>query len=207
MALIDVYNLQREKASEIELREDIFGIPVKKHVLHQVVVSQLAGRRAGTKAAKTRSEVNRSGRKLYRQKGTGRARAGNAASPTRKGGGVIFAPKPRDFAQRVPKKIRRLALKMALSDKFQTERLFVVSDFNLPDLKTKKFIQVMKNFDIRKALIITEGANSNLERSSRNIRWVKVMKYEGLNVYDLLNHEHLFVVQSAIPKIEEALVS
>ncbi len=207
MAVIDVYNLQKEKASQIELREDIFGVPVNKHVLHQVVVSQLAGRRSGTASAKTRSEVNRSGRKLYRQKGTGRARAGNAASPTRKGGGVVFAPKPRSFTQKVPKKVRRLALRMALSDKLQSERLFVLADFELPDLKTKGFVGVMKNFDVRKALIVTEQSNPNLERSSRNIPWVKVMKVEGLNVYDLLNHEHLFLVQSAIPKIEEAMVS
>ncbi len=206
MALIDVYNLKREKASQIELREDIFGIPVNKHVLHQVVVSQMAGRRAGTAAAKTRSEVHRSGRKLYKQKGTGNARAGNAGSPTRKGGGVIFAPKPRDYTKKVPKKVRKLAIKMALSDKLLTERLVVLSDFNLPDLKTKGFVEVMKTFDVRKALIVTEEANNNLEKSSRNIPWVKVMKYEGLNVFDLLNHDHLFLVQSAIPKIEEALV-
>lgn len=207
MAVIDVYNLQKEKASQVELREDIFGILVNKHVLHQVVLSQLAARRSGTACAKTRSEVNRSGRKLYKQKGTGRARSGNAASPTRKGGGVIFAPKPREYALKIPKKVRRLALKMALSDKLQSERLFVLSDFDLGDLKTKGFVSVMRNFDVRKALIVTERANINLERSSRNVPWVKVMKYEGLNVYDLLNHEHLFLVQSAIPKIEEALVS
>lgn len=206
MALIDVYNLQREKASQVDLREDIFGIPVNKHVLHQVVVSQLADRRSGTVAAKTRSEVKRSGRKLYKQKGTGNARSGNAGSPTRRGGGVIFAKKPRVFTKKVPKKVRKLAIKMALSDKLQTERLFVLSDFNLPDLKTKGFVEVMKTFDVRKALIVTEEENLNLERSSRNIPWVKVMKYEGLNVFDLLNHDHLFLVQSAIPKIEEALV-
>jgi len=206
MALIDVYNLKREKASQVDLREDIFGIPVNKHVLHQVVVSQMAGRRAGTAAAKTRSEVSRSGRKLYKQKGTGNARAGNAGSPTRKGGGVIFAPKPRDYTKKVPKKVRKLALKMALSDKLQTEKLFVLSDFNLPELKTKGFVEVMRTFDVRKALIVTEAENPNLEKSSRNIPWVKVMKCEGLNVFDLLNHEHLFLVQSAIPKIEEALV-
>jgi len=206
MALIDVYNLKREKASQVELREDIFGVPVNKHVLHQVVVSQMAGRRAGTAAAKTRTEVSRSGRKLYKQKGTGNARAGNAGSPTRRGGGVIFAPKPRDYTKKVPKKVRKLAIKMALSDKLQTEKLFVLSDFNLPDLKTKGFVEVMKKFDVRKALIVTEDENRNLEKSSRNIPWVKVMKYEGLNVFDLLNHDHLFLVQSAIPKIEEALV-
>lgn len=207
MALIDVYNLQREKASQIDLREDIFGIPVKKHVLHQVVISQLAKRRSGTADTKTRSEVDRSGRKLYRQKGTGRARAGSAKSPTRKGGGVIFGPHPRSYEQRVPKKVKRLALKMALSDKLQSARLFVLTDFNLADAKTKRFVQVMKAFEIRKALIVTEDANENLERSSRNIPWVKVMKYEGLNPYDLLNYEHLFLVQSVIPKLEEALIS
>jgi large subunit ribosomal protein L4 len=206
MALIDVYNLKREKASQVDLREDIFGVPVNKHVLHQVVVSQMAGRRAGTAAAKTRTEVSRSSRKLYKQKGTGNARAGNAGSPTRRGGGVIFAPKPRDYTKKVPKKVRKLAIKMALSDKLQTEKLFVLSDFNLPDLKTKGFFEVMKTFDVRKALIVTEDENRNLEKSSRNIPWVKVMKYEGLNVFDLLNHDHLFLVQSAIPKIEEALV-
>lgn len=206
MALIDVYNLRREKASQVDLREDIFGIPVNKHVLHQVVVSQLAERRSGTAAAKTRSEVKRSGRKLYKQKGTGNARAGNAASPVRRGGGMIFAKKPRVFTKKVPKKVRKLAIRMALSDKLQTERLVVLSDFNLPDLKTKGFVEVMKTFEVRKALIVTEGQNLNLERSSRNIPGVKVMKCEGLNVFDLLSHEHLFLVQSAIPKIEEALV-
>lgn len=207
MAVIDVYNLQKEKTSQVELREDVFGVSPKKHVLHQVVVSQLTNRRTGTASTKSRSEVNRSGRKLWRQKGTGRARVGSASSPTRRGGGVIFGPSPRPYAHKVPKKVKKIALRMALTDKVQTDRLFVVSDFSLPDFKTKSFIQVMKNFDVRKALVVTEGENENLERSSRNVRWVKVMRYQGLNVYDILNHEHLFLVQSAIPKIEEALVS
>ena len=207
MAVIDVYNLKKEKTAQIELREDIFLVPVKKHILHQVVVSQMLGRRSGTASTKGRSEVNRSGKKLWRQKGTGRARAGDAASPTRKGGGVAFGPKPRSYAQKIPKKLGKLALRMALSDKFQTERLLVVNEFNLPETKTKQFAQVMKGFDVRKALIVTPEKNEGLERSSRNVPGVKVMRFEGLNVYDVLNYDHLFLVQSAIPKIEEALIS
>jgi len=207
MAVVNVYNLQKEKTSEVELKDDVFGVPVKSHVLHQVVVAQVNSRRAGTASAKTRSEVDRSGHKLWRQKGTGRARVGNASSPTRRGGGVVFGPSPRGYAQRVPKKVKKAALRMALSDKLQNERMFVLKDFTLQDHKTKGFVQVMKNFDVRKALIVTGDRNENLERSSRNLSWVKVMRSEGLNVYDVLNHEHLFLVQAAISKIEEALTS
>ncbi len=207
MAVIDIYNLQKEKTSQVELNEKIFQVPVKKHVLHQVVVSQLANRRAGTSSTKGRSEVSRSGRKLYRQKGTGRARAGDAGSPTRKGGGIIFGPKPRKYVSKIPKKIGRLALCMALSDKYQSERLVVLSDFDLPHVKTKDFVKIMRTFDISKALIVTDQKNENLEKSSQNVPWVKVMRCEGLNVYDVLNHEHLLLVKSTIPRIEEALLS
>jgi large subunit ribosomal protein L4 len=207
MTVIDVYNLQREKISQAELNEKVFQVPVEKHVLHQVVVSQLANRRAGTASTKGRSDVNRSGKKLWRQKGTGRARVGDAGSPTRRGGGVIFGPKPRKYLSKVPKKLGKLALSMALSDKFQNERLLVLSDFNLPKIKTRDFVQVMKTFDVSKALIVTSEKNEILEKSSMNVPWVKVMRCEGLNVYDVLNHEHLFLVQSTIPKIEEALLS
>jgi large subunit ribosomal protein L4 len=207
MTVIDVYNLQKEKISQAELNEKVFQVPVKKYVLHQVIVSQLANRRAGTASTKGRSEVNRSGKKLWRQKGTGRARAGDAGSPTRKGGGVIFGPKPRKYVRKIPKKLGKLALSMALSDKFQNERLLVLGDFNLPKIKTKDFVQVMKSFDVSKALIVTSEKNEILEKSSANVPWVKVMRCEGLNVYDVLNHEHLFLVESTIPKIEEALLS
>ena len=206
MAVIDVYNLQKEKITQMDLNEKVFQVPVKKHLLHQVVVSQLANRRAGTSSTKTRSEVSRSGKKLYRQKGTGRARAGDAASPTRKGGGVIFGPKPRRYLSKIPKKMGKLALCMALSDKLQNERLFVLSDFELPKIRTKDFVKVMKAFDAGKVLIVTEQKNENLERSSRNVPGAKVMRCEGLNVYDVLNHEHLLLVKSTIPKIEEALL-
>ena len=206
MALVDVYNLQREKTSQMELRDDVFAVPVKKHVLHQVIVSQLLNRRAGTSSAKSRSQVNRSGKKLWRQKGTGRARVGDAASPTRRGGGVAFGPVSREYKRKIPKKLGKIATCMALADKLQEEKLVVLDHFNLSELKTKSFVAVMKAFDVRKALIVTEVKNENLEKSSRNVPWVKVMKFEGLNPYDILNHDHLFLIQAAIPKIEEALV-
>jgi large subunit ribosomal protein L4 len=206
MALVDVYNLQREKTSQMELRDDVFAVPVKKHVLHQVVVSQLLNRRAGNASAKSRSQVNRSGKKLWRQKGTGRARVGDAASPTRRGGGVAFGPVRREYTRKIPKKLGKTATCMALADKLQEEKLVVLDHFNLSELKTKSFVAVMKAFDVRKALIVTEVKNENLEKSSKNVPWVKVMRFEGLNPYDILNHDHLFLVQAAIPKIEEALV-
>jgi large subunit ribosomal protein L4 len=207
MAVIDVYNLEGEKTSQIELDGDIFDVPIKKHVLHQVVVNQLLNRRSRTASTKTRSEVKGSRRKLWRQKGTGRARAGAASSPTRRGGGVAFGPIPSNKRFNVPKKVRKAALRMALTDKVQSNRLVVVSDFNLAEIKTSNFIQVMKNFEVNKALIITEDKNENLEKSSKNVPWVKVMRYQGINVTDILNYDHLFLVQSAIMKVEEALVS
>ena len=207
MTIVDVYNLDNEKISQVELNERIFDVPIKKHVLHQVVVSQQSKRRSGTAAVKSRSQIRSSGRKLWRQKGTGRARVGSASSPTRLGGGVAFGPTQRDYEQRVPKKVRKAALCMALTDKVKTDQLIVVENFNLPEIKTKKFIQVMKNFDVVKALIVTGDKSENLEKSSKNVPRVKVMRSEGINVYDVLKYDHLFLEQSAIDKIEEALVS
>jgi large subunit ribosomal protein L4 len=207
MAIIDVHNLEGKKTSQIELDGGIFDVPIKKHVLHQVVVNQLHNRRSRTASTKTRSEVKGSRKKLWRQKGTGRARAGAASSPTRRGGGVAFGPIPSKKRFNVPKKIRKAALRMALTDKVQSNRLVVVSDFNLAEIKTSNFVQVMKNFEVNKALIITEDKNENLEKSSKNVPWVKVMRYQGINVSDILSYDHLFLVQSAIMKVEEALVS
>ena len=207
MTIIDVYNLQKDKVSQLELKEAIFNVPIKKHLLHQVVVSQLLNRRSGSASAKGRSEVKGSGKKVWRQKGTGRARVGTASSPTRRGGGVAFGPIPGKRLRKVPKKIRKAALRMALTDKFQADRLVVVTDFSLPEIKTVNFVKVMKSFEIDRALIITDDKNENLEKSSRNVPWVKVMRDQGLNVYDILKHDHLFLVQSALNKIEEALIS
>ncbi len=204
---MDVYNLHGEKTSQVELREEIFDVPIKKHVLHQMVVSQLLNRRSGSASTKNRAEVKGSGKKLFRQKGTGRARAGRISSPLRRGGGVIFGPTPGKTHKKVPKKVKKAAICMALTDKAKSNRLIVMRDFNLDEIKTKRFIEVMNNFEVKKALIVTEDKNENLEKSSRNVSWVKVMRCEGLNVYDILSHDHLFLVQSAINKVEEALIS
>jgi large subunit ribosomal protein L4 len=207
MAIVDVYNLQKEKVGEVQLRDDVFNVVVKKHVLHQVVVSQLASRRAGTASTKGRSEVKASGRKLWRQKGTGRARVGDAASPTRRGGGVVFGPKPRQYDLKVPRKVRKAALRMALSDKLQGAQLIVLDSLALAEAKTKSFVAVMDRFDIAKGLIVTEGNNQSLDRSSRNVPWIKVLRSEGLNVYDILNCDQLVLEQATVGKIEEALIS
>jgi large subunit ribosomal protein L4 len=207
MIVVDVYNLKAEKIAQMELNAEVFDVPIKKHILHQVVVSQLNNRRSGSASTKSRSEIKGSGKKLWRQKGTGRARVGDASSPTRRSGGVAFGPTPRNYLTKVPKKVRKAALQMALTDKLKSDRLVVVKDFDLGEIKTKFFIEVMKNFDVKKALIVTEEKNDNLEKSSRNVSWVKVMRYHGLNVYDILNHDYLFLVQPVINKIEEALIS
>jgi len=207
MTTVDVYNLEKEKISDLELNDDIFNVPVKKHVLHQVVLAQLASRRSGSAATKGRSEVKSSGSKLWRQKGTGRARAGVASSPTRRGGGVAFGPSPRSYTHRTPKKVRKAAVRMALTDKVQSQQFYVLDDFNLPQIKTKDFVQVMDAFQVSKALIVTNEKNDILEKSSRNVPWIKVMRYEGLNVYDILKFDYLFVVKPAIGRIEGALVA
>jgi len=207
MAVLDVYNLQKEKVSEVELNEDVFSVPIKKHVLHQVVVAQLAGRRSGTAAVKNRAAVKSSSAKLWRQKGTGRARVGAASSPTRKGGGVAFGPSPRKYDQKVPKKVRKAALRMALSDKVQCDQLIIIDDFALPEIKTKRFVEAIDQFDVRKALIVTNEKSENLEKSSKNVPKVKVMRHEGLNVYDILKYDTLFLERMAVDKIQEALGS
>jgi large subunit ribosomal protein L4 len=207
MTLIDVYNLNKEKVAETELNDKVFDAPIKKHILHQVVVSQMCNRRSGSGSTKNRSEVNYSGEKLWRQKGTGRSRVGSAASPGRRGGGVAFGPSPREYAHKVPRRVRKTALRMALTDKKQSNHLIVIDNFELPEIKTKGFLEIMKNFEVNKALIVTQGKQVNLEKSSKNVPWVKVMRYEGLNVYDILKYEDLFLEQSAIGDLEEALVS
>lgn len=205
--MIDVYNLNAEKTAQMELNENIFGVPVRKDILHQVVVGQLNRKRSGTATVKTRAEIKGSKGKLYRQKGTGRSRVGSGLTNIRRGGGVAFGPAPRSYAQSVPKKVKKAAMTMALSAKVNNKKLIIVEDFDLAAIKTKDFVQVMKNFEVKKALIVTEDKNENLEKSSKNVPWVKVMRHQGINVYDILNYDHLFLVKPAIEKIEEALIS
>lgn len=205
MAAVDVLNSAGKKVSEAELTDEIFSIPVKTSVLHEVVRSQLVSKREGTAASQTRAMVTGSTKKLYRQKGTGNARAGSANSPLRKGGGVIFGPSPRSYAYKVPKKVRRLALKMALSSKLNDNTLFVIDDFKLEEIKTKVLSEVLATLNLQDILIVSDSEDMNLALSSRNIPDVKVIKTAGLNVYDILKFKNLLLVESSIKNIEGRL--
>lgn len=207
MAVVDVYDITRAKVGETTLRDDIFGIPVQGHIMHEVVTMQRACRRAGTASTKGRSEVRGGGHKPWRQKGTGRARVGSSRSPLWRGGGVVFGPKPRSYAYKVPKKVRRLALKMALSSKLANGQLLILDQYPFEAPKTKEFVKVMANLQIDKALFITAGEDEVLTLSSRNVPYVQVMRTEGLNVYDILKYDYLVVFQPAISRIEERFVS
>jgi len=202
-----VYNTSKKKVSDIELDERIFNTEIKDYLLHDVVRMQLAKRRAGTASVKNRSMVRGGGRKPYRQKGTGRSRAGTIRSPLWRGGGVIFGPTPRDFGFSIPKKVRKQALRIALSVRAGEGKLLVLNQFQLKEIKTKSFLGVLSRFGMGKALIVIGGENFNLERSARNVPGVKILRDEGLNVYDILHHENLILVKDAVEKIQERLAS
>jgi len=205
MAVIDVLNQKGEKVSQLDLSDQIFDIPVKSSVLHEVVRMQMAKRRRGTAAVKHRSDIRGSGRKLFRQKGTGRARRGDIKSPLLIGGGAVFGPYPRSYAYKVPKKVRRLALKMALSSKLKDNKLMIVDQIDLPEVKTRQVVSVLKALNVTNALIVTDREDKSLERSSRNIPDVKVLRCEGVNVYDLLAYENLILLAPSITGIEGRL--
>jgi large subunit ribosomal protein L4 len=206
MAVADVYNMDGEKVSEIDLDDEIFNVPAKKHVLHEVVTMQLANRRAGTASSKRRCEVRGGGRKPYRQKGTGRSRAGSRTSPLWRGGGVVFGPKPRSYGYTVPKQVRRQALRMALSSKLQDKALIVVERLDLDSIKTKRFVEVMAALKTAEALIVTDRRLDNLELSSRNVPDVKVLRADGLNVFDILKFKHLILLEPSVKQIQERLL-
>lgn len=207
MLLQDVYSMDGTKVSEIELMDEIFNAPIKAHILHEVVTMQLANRRAGTASTKGRSEVRGGGRKPYRQKGTGRARAGSRRSPLWRGGGVVFGPTPRSFAYKVPKKVRKQALKMALTSKLKDNSLLVVDKIELDTVKTKRFVDIMVALGTRDALIVTDRQLENVELSSRNVPNVKLVRSEGLNVYDILKFKHLILLEPSVKQIEGRLLS
>jgi len=207
MPVIDVQNLEGKQISQVELSDDIFSVPVKSSVLHEVVTMQLANRRTATASVKHRSDVKGSTKKLYRQKGTGRARRGNIKSPLLRGGGVVFGPDGRKYTQRVGKKVRKLALKMALSSKLYENELMVLDQFELEAIKTKEFANVLKTLKLDNALIVTEKKNEHLELSSRNVQDVKVLRSEGLNVYDILKYRKLVLLEPAVKNIEGRLRS
>ena len=206
MATFDVYNQSREKVAEIELSDEIFDTQVKEHLFWEVVRNQLASRRAGTASTKTRSTVQGSGRKPFRQKGTGRARQGTTRSPHYVGGSVAHGPSPRDYSYTVPKKVRRQALRSALSLHAQNNQLTIIEDLELSEIKSRQLIELFNRFDVKKALVIDDEGNKNLELSCRNLADFQVLPTTGLNVYDLLRFEHIVVTKSAIKAIEERLL-
>ena len=207
MAVVDVLNSKAEKVSQTDLADTIFNVPVKPNILHEVVTMQLASRRSGSASVKHRSDVKGSGRKLFRQKGTGRARRGDVKAPLLRGGGSVFGPDPRSYAYRVPKKVRRMALKMALSVKLSEDSLVVLDELDFDKIKTKEFIMVMNALNMNNALFITDKKNENLELSARNVPDVKVLRIEGLNVYDILKYKSLVLLESSIKGIEGRLLA
>ena len=203
MAAVPVKNIKGEEIGTMELNDNIFGIEVNEHAVHMAVVQYLANKRQGTKSTKTRAEVRGGGRKPWRQKGTGRARQGSTRSPQWTGGGVVFAPKPRDFSIKLNKKLKRLALKSVLTDKVINEKLVVLDALNLPEIKTKEMKAVCDNLKVEKALIVLEPGNRNAVLSARNIPGVKTAGVNTLNVYDILHADKLVVIQDAAEKIQE----
>ena len=206
MPTVAVYDIAGTKVGDLELNDSIFGVEMNAPLLHQAVKMQLAAQRLGTHATKTRGFVRGGGRKSWKQKGTGRARSGSSRSPIWVGGGTIFGPHPRKYAFSMPRKQRRLAIKCALSDKVQSGEFLVLDSLDFDAPKTKNVVKMLKDFSVDdKALIITAGEAENVEKSSRNIPGVKAINTTGLNVYDILNHDKLFITKDAITRIEEVL--
>ena len=207
MSTIDIINTSNERVGEATLNDSIFNLEVKEYLLHDVVRMQLAGRRAGTASTKTRVEVSGGGSKPWRQKGTGRARAGSRRSPLWRGGGVIFGPKPGDYSFKLNRKVRKQALAMAMSARFQEGNLVVLDSFSMDTIKTKAFVTIMNGLNLDNCLIVTDGITENLHKSARNVCGYKVLPTEGLNVYDILLHKKLVIVQPAIENLEKRLLA
>lgn len=203
MANVSVYNIEGKEVDSIELNDAVFGVEVNEHLVHMAVVNQLANNRQGTQSAKTRSEVSGGGRKPWRQKGTGHARQGSTRAPQWTGGGIVFAPKPRDYSFKMNKKEKRIALLSALSSKVAESKIVVLDEFKLDEIKTKKFVEVMNNLKVENALVVLEGENKNVVLSGRNIPSVKVTATNEINTYDVLKYTTLVVTKAAVEKLEE----
>ena len=203
MANVSVYNIEGKEVGTIDLNDAVFGVEVNEHLVHMAVVSQLANKRQGTQKAKTRSEVSGGGRKPWRQKGTGHARQGSTRAPQWTGGGVVFAPTPRDYSFKLNKKERRAALKSALTSRVEEKKFIVVDEINFDEIKTKKFQDVLNNLSVSKALVVLEDGNKNADLSARNIADVKTAKTNTINVYDILKYNTVIATKAAVQAIEE----
>lgn len=203
MAKVAVYNMQGQEVEQIELNDAIFGVEVNENLLHRAVVTQLANKRQGTQSALTRAEVRGGGAKPWRQKGTGRARQGSIRAPQWKGGGVVFAPKPRDYSKKMNKKERRIALKSALTSKVLDNKFIVVDELAFDAVKTKNMVNVLSSLNVEKALVVLEGENNNVTLSARNLQDIKTVYTNTINAYDLLKYDTCIVTKNAIATIEE----
>ena len=203
MANVSVYNMEGKEVGTIELNDAVFGVTVNEHLVHMAVVQQLANNRQGTQKAKTRSEVSGGGRKPWRQKGTGHARQGSTRSPQWTGGGVVFAPKPRDYSMKMNKREKQIAIKSALTSKVQDSKLIVVDEFKLDEIKTSKFAQILDNLKAPKALVVTKDKDEKVVLSARNIPTVKTTMTNSINVYDILKYDSLVITKDAVAAIEE----
>ena len=203
MATVSVLNMEGKEVGTMELNDAVFGVEVNEHLVHLAVVAQLANKRQGTQKAKTRSEVSGGGRKPWRQKGTGHARQGSTRAPQWTGGGVVFAPTPRDYSFKLNKKERRAALKSALTSRVEEKKFIVVDEINFDEIKTKKFQDVLNNLSVSKALVVLEDGNKNAELSARNIADVKTAKTNTINVYDILKYNTVIATKAAVQAIEE----
>lgn len=203
MANVSVYNMEGKEVGKIDLNDAVFGVEVNEHLVHMAVVQQLANKRQGTQKAKTRSEVSGGGRKPWRQKGTGHARQGSIRAPQWKGGGVVFAPVPRDYSFKLNKKEKRAALKSALTSRVQENKLIVVEELKFDEIKTKNFKKVMDNLKVDKALVVLGDKNENTVLSARNIPTIQTAYADSINVYDVMNGGTLVLTKDAVTKIEE----
>ena len=203
MASVAVYNIEGKEVDKLELNDSVFGVEINEHLVHMAVVGQLANNRQGTQSAKTRSEVSGGGRKPWRQKGTGRARQGSTRSPQWTGGGVVFAPKPRDYSVKMNKKEKQLAMKSVLTSKVQDEKLVVVDELKMDEIKTKKFVEIMNNLKAAKALVVTEDVENNVVLSAKNVADAKTVVVNEINVYDILKYDTLVLTKDAVAAIEE----
>ena len=203
MATVSVYNIEGKEVGTIDLNDSVFGVEVNDHLVHKAVVSQLANNRQGTQKAKTRAEVSGGGRKPWRQKGTGHARQGSTRAPQWTGGGIVFAPVPRDYSVKMNKKEKRAALKSALSSRVEEKKFIVIDEINFDEIKTKKFQTVLDNLKINKALVVLEDDNKNAELSARNIPDVKTAHTNTINVYDILKYNTVIATKAVVAAIEE----
>ena len=203
MANVSVYNIEGKEVGKIDLSDAVFGVEVNEHLVHMAVVSQLANNRQGTQKAKTRSEVSGGGRKPWRQKGTGHARQGSTTAPQWTGGGVVFAPVPRDYSFKMNKREKRAALKSALTSRVEENKFIVIDEINFEEAKTKNFANILKSLDVSKALVVLEDDNKNAELSARNIADIKTAKTNTINVYDILKYNTVITTKAVVAKIEE----